>query len=95
MKEKVESPCLDCENMVQCKKMCYKRLEWSIFEADKDDEELNIYGNNLEVKGSQRIKKQVNIDLKYEDKDEIVKELLEEFDNIYKKEVVGYILSKQ
>lgn len=91
MNEKVESPCLDCENMVRCKKMCYRRLEWSIFEAEKDDEELKIYGNNLEVKGSERIKKYIKS--KYEDKDEVVQNLLEEFDDIYKKEVVGYILS--
>ena len=93
MNEKVESPCLDCENMVQCKKMCYKRLEWSIFEAEKDDEELKIYGNNLEVKGSERIKRYIKT--KYKDKDEVVQDLLEDFDKIYRREVIGYILSKQ
>lgn len=92
MREKIESPCLDCESMVKCKKMCYRRLEWGVLEAEKDDEEIEIYGNNLKVKGSERIKK---IMKKYEDKDEEVQELLKEFDNIYKKEIVGYILSQK
>lgn len=91
MKGRIESPCLDCENMVKCKKMCYRRLEWGVFEAEKDDEEIEIYGNNLKVKGSERIKKPMKT--KYEDKDEEVQELLKEFDNIYKKEVIGYFLS--
>lgn len=93
MKEKVESPCIECKYMVECQRMCYDRLEWSIIDAEKDDEELEIYGNNLKVKGSQRIKR--NKKTKYEDKDEAVQELLNDFDKIYRREVIGYILSRK
>lgn len=86
MKEKVESPCIECENMVNCKKMCYSRLEWGVFDADPTDEELKIYGNNLQVKEHK---------VKYEKMDKEVKKLLKEFNDIYKKEVVGYLMSQQ
>lgn len=89
-KEKVESPCLDCLDMVKCRKMCYKRLEWGVLEADKDDEELLIYGNNKEVKGSERIK--VYIKTKYKDKDLEVNQLLTEFDEYYQRMIINPIL---
>lgn len=90
VKEKVESPCLDCVDMVKCRKMCYKRVEWGVLEADKDDEELSIYGNNREVKGSKRIK--IYIKTKYKDKDLGVNKLLTEFDKLYEERVINPIL---
>ena len=90
IKEKVESPCIECPNMINCEKMCYERLEWGVIEADKDDEELSIYGNNIKVEGSKRIKYS-----KYQDQDEVVQALLKSFDSIYRKEVIGYILEQQ
>ena len=45
----IESPCLECRWMMQCKGMCRRRLEWALFDAESDDEELHIYGNNLPV----------------------------------------------
>lgn len=89
MNSKIESPCIECPNMINCKKMCYKRLEWAVFEADKDDEEFNIYGNNIKVEGATRIKP--ILENKYKDQDEIVQALLREFDNIYNIEVVKFI----
>lgn len=85
---KVESPCLDCPNMVQCKKICYNRLEWGVFYVNQnevenknyvnlEDDELNIYGNNIRVKRR-------NL---REDSEE-VKQLLKEFEYIYQEIVV-------
>lgn len=89
-----ESPCLECPNMVNCNKMCFERLHWGVYEADKEDEELLIYGNNIKVQGSKRIKFSKYKD-KYQDQDEVVQALLRSFDNIYRTEVVGYILAQQ
>lgn len=89
MNSKIESPCLECTNMVQCRKMCYKRLEWGVLEANISDEELQIYGNNIKIKNKSKILKQQN------NYDEEVKQLLKDFRDIFKQEVVGYILSQQ
>lgn len=75
-----ESPCIECKNMVDCNKMCYERLEWSVFEANPNDEEVFIYGNNIEVGGNK---------YKYEDNNVEVKNLLKEFNELYKKVVIG------
>lgn len=72
-----ESPCIECPNMVNCSKMCYERLEWGIFEANTNDGEFYIYGNNIEV-GMNRDK------YKYNNDDNEVKVLLKEFDKLYK-----------
>lgn len=49
-KIKVDSPCLGCEFKAECKNMCLNRLEWGVFEADKQDKEQYTYGNNQKVK---------------------------------------------
>ena len=79
--------------MIDCKKMCYERLEWGVFEADTNDEELNIYGNNISVEGSAKFK--LNLGDKYKEQDVMVRILLEDFDNIYNTEVVKPIKEAQ
>lgn len=81
MSKRIESPCLECSKMVGCKKMCYKRLEWGVLESSPTDEELNIYGNNIKVKGSELVKgKNLNLDKE-------VIDLLRDFKQIYEEKV--------
>lgn len=76
MSVQTESPCIECYNMVQCKKMCYKRLEWAIFEASQDDAELSIYGNNINANSRKNI-----------ETTEVAK-LLKDFNKFYKQVVM-------
>lgn len=79
MNTQKESPCIECPNMVNCSKMCYERLEWGVFEAKLDDEELVIYGNNIEIKDK----------CKSNDNNDEVKVLLKEFNKLYRQVVLG------
>lgn len=86
-----ETPCLECPNMVSCNKMCYKRLEWGVFDADPQDEELHIYGNNILVRKEKDIVQLCTEEeiLARTGADEEVKKLLIEFNQLYRDIVVA------
>lgn len=90
---KNETPCLNCNHMIECKEMCYKRLEWGIFDARVNDEEALIYGNNIKVRSKNEIVKQKKQFLS--DEDRMVQELLDEFEQIYRQEVIALTMREK